>query len=381
MRSLHTPEDFRLAARRRLPKGLFDFIDRGTEGEFALDRSRRAYDEMTLMPRALIDVSRRHVSIDLFGKKMAMPLAIAPTGAAGLLWHQGEIELARAARAEGIPFSVATGAITSLEEIAEKAGGRLWFQLYMWPDRSLSHELVHRAEAAGYEALIVTVDTVVTPNRSYNARNGFSIPMKANRRVVADLARRPGWLFGVMARYMLAGGMPRHENYPAALRVPITAGVVANPKNETLDWADLMQLRRLWKGPMIVKGILHPADARRAVDCGADGLIVSNHGGRNFDSAPAPLAILPPIVDVVNNRAAVMIDGGICRGSDIAKALALGATCALAGRLPLWGLAAGGEAGVARVLAMFREDLSRTLAFVGVTDPSSLRGVDRGISE
>jgi len=364
--------DMRELARRRLPRGLFEFVDRGTDAELALCRNRAALDAHTLLPRILVDVSRRSSATQIFARDATMPVVIAPTGAAGLLWYRGEMALARAAALAGIPFTLATASITRLEDVAEQVGGRLWFQLYLWPERAMSMELVERARNAGYEALVVTADTVVTPGRSYNARNGFSVPMRANRRNIADLTGHPRWLLGVMGRYLLGGGMPKHENYPAALRLPITVGRVSNPKNETICWDDLREIRRVWQGPLLVKGILHPDDARQAVALGADGVIVSNHGGRNFDAAPAAIEVLPIIADAVGGRGVVMVDGGLDSGTDVAKAITLGADCVMMGRAPLWGVAVAGEAGVGHVLNLVRSGLDRCLAYMGVNSIDAL---------
>ena len=360
-------EDLREIARRRVPKGMFEFVDRGAEDEVALRNNRSAFERIRLKPRALVDVSLRSQEITLFGKPQKMPIAIAPTGSAGLMWHDGEIALARAAAAAGIPFTLATGSMTAMEAIAAQAGGRLWFQLYMWPDRSLSHKLVERASTAGFEALVVTVDGAVSGNREYNLRNGFTIPFTFTRRNVSDVLMHPEWLLGVLARYVFTTGMPRYENYPSEFKHRITAQPMGKGMllNDSLNWDDLRVLRRMWPRTLIVKGILHPQDARLAADCGADGIVVSNHGGRNLDSSMAPIEVLPEIVDAVGKRITVIVDSGFRRGSDVVKALALGARAVLIGRPTLYGTAAGGEAGAARAIAIFREEIDRMLALLG----------------
>ena len=362
-------EDLRLMAKRRVPRGVFEFVDRGSEDEVALRNNRAAFERIKLHPRALVDVSKRSQAITLFGKEQKMPLVIAPTGTAGLMWHEGEIDLARAAKKAGIPFTLATGSMTAMEKVVDQAGGQLWFQLYMWPDRSMSHKLVERARVAGYEALVVTVDGVMSGNREYNLRNGFTIPFTYSRRNVLDVMSHPRWMFGVLAKYMLSTGMPRYENYPVELKNKITAAPMgkAMMRNDSLTWDDLRTLRKLWPHKLIVKGILHPADAVQAVDCGADAVIVSNHGGRNFDSASAPIEMLEPVVEAVGKRTVVMVDRGFRRGTDVVKALALGAQTVLIGRATLYGTAVGGEAGAARAISIFREEIDRTLAQVGCT--------------
>lgn len=362
--------DLREIARGKLPRGIFEFIDRGNEDEVALRNNRAAFERIKLVPRSLADVSKRSQEITLFGNKQGMPIAIAPTGTTGMMWYRGEIELARAARAAGIPFTLATGATTALEQVAERAGGRLWMQLYVWPDPRHSYELVERARAAGFEALILTVDSVVPPNREFNLRNGFTLPFTINRRSLADVLMHPGWLFNVLGRYLATTGMPRYENFPKELRDRITARPVGQSmmKKESLNWDDLRALRRMWPHTLMVKGILHPGDAAMAADCGADAVVVSNHGGITFDSAPAPIEMLPRIVDAVGHRVTVLVDSGFRRGSDVLKALALGAKAVLIGRPTLYGTAAGGEAGAARAIAILRHEIDCALAMMGCPD-------------
>jgi isopentenyl diphosphate isomerase/L-lactate dehydrogenase-like FMN-dependent dehydrogenase len=359
--------DLRAIALRRVPRGLFDFVDRGTEDEVALRNNRAVFERIKLRPRTLVDVSGRSQEVALFGEKQKMPLVIAPTGTAGLMWYDGEIALARAARDAGIPFTLATGSMTAMERVAEEAGGKLWFQLYMWPDKSMSHKLVERARAAGYEALVVTVDGAVSPNREYNLKSGFTIPFTFTRRNVLDVLSHPRWLAGVLGRYMLTTGMPRYQNYPSDMKQKITAKPMGRSqmKNDSLNWEDLKVLRRMWPGKLLVKGILHPDDAVLAAECGADGVIVSNHGGRNLDSAMAPVEVLPEVADAVGKRITVLVDSGFRRGSDVVKALALGADAVLVGRATLYGIAAGGYDGAARALGLLRDEIDRTLALLG----------------
>jgi isopentenyl diphosphate isomerase/L-lactate dehydrogenase-like FMN-dependent dehydrogenase len=366
--------DLREMARRRLPKGLFEFVDRGTEDEVSLRNNRAVFERIRFKPRTLVDVSGRSQEVTLFGERHKMPVGIAPTGTAGLWWHEGETALARAAAEAGVPFTLATGSMTAMEKVAEQAGGTLWFQLYMWPDRSLSHKLVERAKAAGYEALVVTVDGVVPGNREYNLRNGFTIPFSFTRRNVTDVLMHPGWLVRVLGRYVLTTGMPRYENYPSELRAKITARPMgrATLRNDSLNWDDLRALRKLWSQPLIVKGILHPQDAVLAADCGADGVVVSNHGGRNLDGAISPIEALPGVVEAVGKRVTVLVDSGFRRGTDVVKALALGARAVLLGRATLYGIGAGGPAGAARALAIFHEEIDRVLALIGCRGVSEL---------
>jgi len=366
--------DFREIARRKLPKGIFEYVDRGTEDEIALHNNRAVFERIKFLPRALVDVSQRSQAVTLFGRQHKMPIAIAPTGSAGLMWYQGEIALARAAAAAGIPFTLATGSLSRIEHVAEQAGGTLWLQLYLWEDRALSYRLLERAWKAGFEALIVTVDGAVMTNREYNRRNDFSMPMKFTPRNVTDVLMHPGWLCGVFMRYLINSGMPRLENYPDDFDNRINSGA-KDPRVRTtssLNREDLRELRKRWPGKLMVKGILHPQDAVLAADCAADAVVVSNHGGRNLDSSMAPIVVLPEVVDAVGKRVTVIVDSGFRRGSDIIKALALGAQTVLIGRSTLYGTAAGGEAGAARAIALLRDEIDRLLALLGCCKISDL---------
>jgi len=360
-------DDLRRAARRRVPRGIFEFVDRGAEDEVALANNCQAFRRLKLAPRVMRDVSGRSARTTLFGKSIDMPLVIAPTGAAGLLWHQGEVALAKAAAAAGVPFTLSTGSMTAMETVAEKAGGQLWFHLNMWQDRDLSLELIQRVISARYEVLVLTVDAIVPPRREYNQRNGFSLPFSPQPRAIVDMLMHPGWLGGVLGRYVAAGGLPTYENYPEKLRVPVTNSPQAllALRNDSLTWEDVDHIRSLWKGPLVIKGIQHADDARLALDHGANGIVVSNHGGRNLDSALAPIDILPSVVQAVGGKTTILMDGGIRRGSDIAKAVARGADAVQIGRPTLYGVAVAGEAGAAKALHFLRSELSLTMAYLG----------------
>ncbi len=364
--------DLREAARRRLPKGLFEFMDRGNDDEVAMRDNRAVLDSIKLNPRVLVDVTTRHQAITLFGKTQQMPVIVAPTGSAGLAWHGGEIAIARAARTHGVPFTLALGSMTKLERVAAEAGGTgstLWFQFYMWPDRKLSHRVIARAKDAGFEALVFTVDTPVAPGREYNLKNGMTIPFKFTRRNTVDVLTHPRWLAGVWLRYMLTSGTPRYQNFPEETQTKITALPMGRSSNfcANITWDDVRELRRLWPHKLIVKGIQHPADAVLAADCGADAVVISNHGGRVLDAAPAPILTLPRVVDAVGKRTTVIVDSGFRRGADVIKALALGANAVMLGRAPLHGVAAAGEAGAARALQIYRDEIDRVLGLVGCT--------------
>jgi len=360
-------EDLRALARRRLPHGLFEFVDRGAEDDLTIKNNHDGFRSIKLLPRPLNDVSHRNQAVTLFGKRQPSPLCLAPTGAAGLLWYEGEVEAARAAAAAGLPYSMSTGSIASLEKVAELAGGTLWFQLYLWPDISMSLELLQRANAAGYQALIVTIDTTVTPNREFNYRNGFTVPLRLTRKNVLDAVQHPRWTCGVMGRYIINGGMPRFVNLPRALQQSMTdtrqRGLM--PKNDSLTWTNLARLRDIWDKPLLVKGIMHPEDAKRAFACGADAIIVSNHGGRVLDNVPATISVLPGIREAVGRDATVLLDSGIRRGSDVVKAIASGADAVMIGRAAMWGTAVGGQAGASHAISMFYDEIDRVMAFLG----------------
>lgn len=374
MDHVYSIADFREIAKHKLPKGLFEFIDRGNDDEIAMQENIAALARIKLVSRVLTDVSKRNLSIKLLGKQQALPFAIGPTGSAGLTWFEGEIALAKAAAKLGIPFTLATGSMTAMERVVSEAGGTLWFQLYLWPDRSLSHQLVRRASVAGYDALVFTVDTPVAPGREYNLRNGFVIPFQFTRHNVIDVLKHPGWLFGVIGKYLSHSGLPKYANFPEHMQTKITALPMGRSMatNESMSWEDLKELRKIWPRKLIVKGIQHPEDAKLAIQYGADAIVVSNHGGRVLDSSPATIDILPKIVERVNQQATVLIDGGFRRGSDIIKALALGADAVLLGRAPLYGTASAGQVGAERVLGLYKNEIDRVLGLIGCQDVNDL---------
>ena len=339
--------DLRKLARRRLPRVVFEHVDRGTEDETALRRNRESLDRLTFLPRVLRDVRTVELGASLFGKPAAMPIGVSATGGAVMVAYDGDVALARAAREAGVPFMIAGAAFTDIERIAE-VGGRLWYQFYAF-NRS-DDGVIERAQALGCEALVLTVDTAKSPNREYNDRNGFTHDMRPNLKTALDAIQAPGWLFGVALRHMLNGGLPTRE---------------AHEFRNELSWDDVHELRRVWRGPLILKGVLSPADAELAVQAGCDGVIVSNHGGRNLDYAAAAIDALPLVVEVVDGRIPVMFDSGVRRGGDVVKALALGAAFTFVGRATLYGLAAGGEAGVARALSILGSETRRVMGLCG----------------
>jgi (S)-mandelate dehydrogenase len=362
--------DLREAARRRLPKWIFEFVDRGAEDEIALAHNLEAFRRLKLRHRVMVPLAGRDLGTTLFGRNIALPAAIAPTGAAGLCWYEGELALAKAAAKFGVPFTMATGSTTPLEKVAAEAGGQLWFQLYIWENRQWSHDLVRRAHKAGYEALVVTADIGIGTNREYNYRNGYRNPFRPSYPTVRDILLKPGWLTRVLLRYLATTGMPKIANNPPAFQnMP---GAALRTDDSTVTWDDVMRLRDVWPGKLLIKGIVRADDAVRAAESGADGIIVSNHGGRTLDSAVAPIDALPAIVAAVGERASVLLDSGIRRGSDMVKAYALGAKAVLLGRATLWGTTVAGQAGAERALSVLKREYDQTLAHVGCRNASEL---------
>ncbi|MGY9016258.1 MAG: alpha-hydroxy acid oxidase, partial [Rhodospirillales bacterium] len=297
-----------------------------------------------------------------------MPYGVSPTGTAGLLAFGGEIGVAKAAARAGVPCAVGTNAQTAMEDIIEQAGGDLWFQLYIWSDKEMSRQLVERVKSAGYEILIVTVDGPVGPNREYNKKNGFSMPVKYTPRLIAQLLAKPGWLMSCLLQSYIRKGTPKFENYPPELMDKVTAKTFKKSilKSDALDWDDVRRLRDMWPGKLLVKGIVHPEDAMAAAECGADGVIISNHGGRYLDASVAPIQVLPEIAKRVGGKIAVIMDSGVRRGSDVIKAVALGADLVMAGRPTLYGVGAGGEVGADRALKIFYDEIDRVMAQLGL---------------
>ena len=371
--------DLRLTAQKRLPKGVFDYIDKGTEDMIALGNNRNAFANIKLLNKVITDISDVQLETDIFDKPASLPMAIAPTGTAGLAWYEGEFELAKAAAAAGVPFTLATGSNTPMEKLANEAGGRLWMQLYMWKEKDLSDDLVKRAARNGFEALLWTVDIGHGSNREHNLRNGFATPYVLNTRSVVDMLRHPTWLTFVMGRYFMNGGMPKHVNYPEGYQMPITGNVAklretapTTKRADKVSWDDVDRLRDIFPGKLLVKGIMRVDDAQKAIEHGVDGIVVSNHGGRNMDSAPPTIAVLPEIVKAVGDKMSVIIDSGVRRGSDIVKCLALGADAVLAGRATLYGTAAGGTEGAEKAINILKDEMRRTMAYVGTQRVSDI---------
>ena len=361
-------DDLRRKARRRLPRGVWEYLERGVEDETGMVRNREAFDRLTFRPRVLRQVHSIDPGATILGRHSALPFAIAPTGAAGIMWYRGDLALARAAAEAGIPFCISSASTLDVEEF-EGIGGPLWFQLYMWEDRALSYDVVRRAREVGCEVLLITLDLPVPPNREYLWRSGFGMPFSLNRRNLTDLLLHPRWLTGVIGRYAVTGGLPQQANLPKQMKHAVTRGAKPGAlfKQDNLDWDGVKTLREMWPGKLVLKGVLHPDDAALALAMGADGVVVSNHGARSLDHSIAAIDALPDVVERVGGRMEVLLDSGVRRGSDIVKALALGADAVMVGRAPLYGMAAAGQAGAARAIDLLRAETTRTMAMLGLT--------------
>ncbi|WP_190816138.1 alpha-hydroxy acid oxidase [Saccharopolyspora pogona] len=368
-------EDVRRAAARALPRGIREYVEGGAEDEVTLRRNAKAFRDVAFRPRMATWVDRPDLTTTVLGTRIELPVLTAPCGGTRLVHPHGDIGVATAASRAGSIHVASSAAGFTLEEIAAVEGPQ-WFQLYRFSSRRTMEHLAHRAQEAGYSALVATVDTAVSGYRERDFKNGFSYSMRVNARNAVKLApqlvRRPAWL----TRYFL-DGLP--------FEIPNTAQVTADGRPMALTemtkggagshsptWTDVDWLRANWRGPLVVKGLLTAEDARRAVDAGADAVIVSNHGGRQLDGAPATLHVLPRIVEAIGGEAEVLLDSGIRRGSDVLKALSLGAKAVLVGRLSVWGLAAGGTAGVERVLELVRTEMVRTMRLMGCESVSEL---------
>ncbi|MDB4955298.1 MAG: hypothetical protein JWO36_2867 [Myxococcales bacterium] len=352
-------------ARRRLPGFVNEYLEGGSEDEQTLRGNREAFGDLRFIPRVLVDVANRSMASTLLGKPCGMPLVIGPTGFNGLLWREGDIALARAAREREIPFTVSIVASDSLEAIAKHAGGRLWMMLLMLRDTAVVERLIARADAAGCEALVITLDASVYGNRTWDSRN-FARPLVLSLRAKLDVLVHLRWLFGVLLPRGLPGFGNLAEFLPDDQRSPLDGSrYITSQSNAGLTWEAIRALRERWKRKLVLKGIMAVADAEEAARIGVDGIVLSNHGGRQLDSEVAPIQVLEDVVAAVGQRLEVMIDGGFRRGTDVVKALALGARAVLLGRTPLYGLAAGGQAGAARALTILRDEIDRTLALLG----------------
>jgi L-lactate dehydrogenase (cytochrome) len=371
-----TIDDLQREARRRWPRGVRDYVDGGADGEVSVRRNRDAFQGYDLVAATLRDVAVVDTTCDLLGRTAALPVALAPTGYTRMMHADGEPAAARAAAAAGVPYTLSTFATTSIEEVARQATGDLWFQLYLWRDRSLVTDLLQRAASSGYRVLMLTVDTAITGLRARDARNGFTVPPQLTATTVADMARHPMWC----AR-MLAGDPITFANLATApgQSAEDIFGYAAGQLDASVTWADVEFIRSRWQGPLVIKGLVSAPDARRAAEVGADAVVLSNHGGRQLDQAIAPVEMVPEVREAVGDRIQVLVDSGIRRGTDITTAVALGADACLIGRPYLYGLGVAGEQGVRHCLDLLGAEVRRAMQLLGVTSLRQLRAEGRDL--
>ena len=365
-------DDLRRIAKRRLPGGVFDYIDGGAEDEHTLAANRAAFTATTFRPRVLRGIEKVDIASTVLGQPLSYPVVLAPTGFTRIADPDGELAVARAAARAGLPYTLSTLSTRSIEEVRAVSDGRLWFQVYAWRDRGLVREMIDRAAAARYEALVLTVDTVVHGRRERDVRRGFSLPPTIGPRTIVDGALHPGWTWSfVRAEPIRFANVAGREVGDGAS--PVTLADYINTQFDPgLSWDDVDWLRSVWDGPIVLKGVQTVDDAVLAAERGVEAIALSNHGGRQLDGAPAAFSLVAPVADAVGGRIEIICDGGVRRGSDIVKAVAAGATAAMAGRAYLYGLGAAGERGVDRVLEWFAADLVRTMTLLGAGTISDL---------
>ncbi|MDA1099161.1 MAG: alpha-hydroxy acid oxidase [Proteobacteria bacterium] len=367
----HNIDDLRSLAARKVPKLLFDFIDGGAEDEVTLRRSSSGFERYQLVPHNFVDVSEIDISTEVMGCKIAAPLIVSPTGLPELFHHTGEESLAAAAGAHDIPYTLSSASSTSIEGVGNLSGGPKWFQIYVWKDRAIVRDFIARCRNSGFSALCLTVDVPITGNRERDVRNGLAMPLKPTLPMVLDMLRKPAWLY-----HAIRNPTPTLANLADRVEGNTSTADLARYTEEQLDktvsWEDAAQMKEQWGGPLAIKGVLRAEDASRAAEMGFDAIIVSNHGGRQLDHAPAPIDVLPEIVAAVDGRAQVILDGGVRRGTDVLKALSLGATACMAGRPYLYGLGAGGRAGVERAMEILQGEIRRDMMLLGCAKAGDL---------
>ena len=368
-------EDLRVLAKRRVPRMFYDYADSGSWTEGTYRANEADFQKILLRQRVAINMEGRSTATTMIGQPVSMPVALAPTGLTGMQHADGEIAAARAAKTFGVPFTLSTMSICSIEDVAQHAGPGFWFQLYVMRDRDFIERLIDRAKAAGCGALVITLDLQILGQRHKDIKNGLSTPPKPTLANLINLATKPRWIMGM-------AGTPRrqfgniHGHVKGVTDMSNLGAWTADQFDPRLNWGDVEWIKNRWGGKVIVKGIMEPEDARLAVDSGADALVVSNHGGRQLDGAPSAIEALPAIVDAVGQNIEVHMDSGIRSGQDVLKAWALGARGTYIGRAFLWGLGAAGEAGVAKALQIIHKELDLTMAFCGHT---RIGTVDKGI--
>jgi L-lactate dehydrogenase (cytochrome) len=371
--TINSIADLRRLARRRVPRAIFEYADGGACDEITLRRNREALDAVTFQQRVMVDVSQANLETTLVGQPSTLPLAIAPTGLTGLFHADGEIHGARAAAAAGIPFCLSTMSICSIEDVHTASSSPFWFQLYLMRDRGFNEELIGRAKAAGCPVLVLTLDLQVQGLRRRDVKNGLAIPPRLTLRNALEIAARPRWALGVLlGKRRTFGNLQGRLGQGEGLKT--LSQWIASQFDPAATWRDVEWVRERWPGKLVAKGVMHPDDARQALSCGVDAVVVSNHGGRQLDGGAATISVLPEVVEAVGDRCEVLFDGGVMSGQDVLKAVALGARGAFIGKAFLYALAAGGAAGVTRAIDIIREELRVTMALTGKT---RLADVDR----
>jgi isopentenyl diphosphate isomerase/L-lactate dehydrogenase-like FMN-dependent dehydrogenase len=361
----YSVDALRQRARAALPRAIFDFADGGAEKEWTLRRNEAAFDDVALVPRPLRGAAERDQTVTLLGTRLSMPLIVGPTGLSGLFWPRGELCAARAAARQGTIYCLSHGSVCPLEDLAAVSGAPRWMQVFIYKDRLFTQELARRAKQAGYLALVLTIDNQLLGNRERDLRNGFTIPPRFGVTALAEMALKTRWLWrmrGELSRITFGNYVRAGEPADAVA----LAGKMAGLLDPAMSWSDVDDLRAIWGGPLILKGIMHPEEARQAVEHGVDAIIVSNHGGRQLDGAASSLDALPAVAQAVAGRIPILLDGGVRRGSDVLKALALGATACLIGRPQLWALAVAGEDGVSHLLDIFQREIDRAMGLCGL---------------
>ncbi len=367
-----TIEDLKRVARRRLPNFSFEYLEGGAEDELTLRRNRDVFDRITWLPRALVGAGPADLSTELFGRSIGMPVVVAPTGFNGILWPQGDVALAAAAADAGIPFTLSTASNCAVRRLASEVKGNLWFQLYPYKDESVVDRLVERAGEAGCGVLVITADAPVLGAREWDQRN-YRAPMKLSAASMLDVLLHPRWI----SQVMLPSGAPSMENIaeflpPGHQSALVGARYSFSQINPRLSWQDVERLRRRWNGKLVIKGLLCVEDARRALEAGADGIVLSNHGGRQLDTCVAGIELVPAVAAELGDRLTILVDGGFRRGADVLKAVALGAHAVMIGRATLYGLAAGGQPGVTHALQLLRAEMDRAMMLLGCRSVADL---------
>jgi L-lactate dehydrogenase (cytochrome) len=371
MKTITCIEDLRALARRKVPKAFFEYVDSGSYNEETLRANRADLETIKLRQRVMVDVSERSLATTIIGQKVSAPFALAPIGLCGMQHGNGEILAAQAAEEASIPFTLSTMSICSIEQVAEATARPFWFQLYVIRDRDFSRDILARAAAAKCNALVLTVDLQVLGQRHRDIRNGMTVPPEIRLRNIIDIASKPGWALSILKSKSknfgnLAGHVKGMED------VTSLAEWTNNQFDPALNWKDVEWIKKVWPGKLIIKGILDAEDAKTAVKLGADAVVVSNHGGRQLDGAPSSISALPAIAQAVGSDTEVLFDGGIRTGADMLRALALGARACLIGRAYVYGLGAGGKAGVAKAIDILQKELSVAMALTGTTRVSDI---------